>query len=394
MEFRKPGGTQPLFKIEARPNEHDAVIERQGQWARVLHWQPCECIKRGKADIYCEVCGGRGETYYYQSEKDVIDENSPHYGQNVIYPYWIPISSVIKIQRKLHPVQGGNKVYTVDSFTDTEIKIGGAATPKHYEQIHCSYRYTTFDDHTQTFIYSGLKKFKIDALVDLQKQPVSNAFAVEYDIVQLVSVINETQTIDYTADAYFKKQWIYLKNNIIPNTNDKITVILKKCKPEKVATTTLKVNNLAQKWGDDIQIGDTEGLFQSNVHVKEGDLVTFLVSEHVNAINMIKTSKGWDEIPEFDVTRIIENIYDEDKNMYIRNVDFELRNYNDLVWIGNSPAAEKQYSVVFGFKLTYKVFKAMQNKITNEDKRFPSRVLLRLYNRTAAKEPRSRHELP
>lgn len=395
----KPGGNSPIFKIEARPQEHDAVIDRQGQWARIIHSLPCSCLNNGKINLFCNKCNGRGFVYYFQSEKEVWEEDSPHTGQNILYPFWTPITKVIKVQRKLAEVQGGNKNYKIDSFTDEEIFISGQPTPKHYEIIQCTYRFSNFETEYQTFTYNGDNYFKLDLRIDkiFQErknqddwQSLSNAYSVECDINKIIEVKNLTKDITYDLSlTRIKKQYIYLDvDEITIDINDKIKITVEYVFPEKVATTQLSSKKMLEKWGSDVESGDVDATFQSWTDIKNGDIITFLISAQSKYSKMKRTRKNYDEIPEFDVIEILEDIKDEDGIIYKRGIDFEIRNYNDLYWIGNKPDQEKIYSIVYSYKMTYIVQAENKRHINNENKRFPRNVLLREYSRVKNKEPK------
>ena len=73
-----PGFISPTFTIEGRPEEHEAAIRRQGQLVRLIQAKKCPCIKHGKANLHCTLCGGKGYLHGFQKEIRVVEENSPH----------------------------------------------------------------------------------------------------------------------------------------------------------------------------------------------------------------------------------------------------------------------------------------------------------------------------
>lgn len=386
---KNPSTDTPLFNITARPNEHDAVIGRQGQWVRFLHRKICTCVKNGETDMYCKTCNGRGETYYFQSEKQVAEEDSPHFGQNVIYPYWHPITKVIKVQRKLAEIQGGNVNYQVKNFTDKEIYITGSPTPKHYEMIQCTYKFFNLNEKELNIIYVlNENKFEIDLPIDIQNAR-SNYYGVKNSIAKVVEFTNITKEESYLDNITYAKQHIYLDTTGLTNLEDGdvFYIKLQYAEPEYLATQQLRMDKMLEKWGSDIETGDVDATVPSMVDIKEGDLVTFLISAQTSDFLMKRTRKEYDEIPEFDVIEILENIKDEDEVEYIKDTDFEIREYNNLFWKGNTPAVGKKYNIVFTYKLTYRVFRGNIRHITNENQRFPKNVLLRKYNRVINKEP-------
>jgi len=398
-QLNKPGGNSPIFNIEARPQEHDAVISRQGQWARIIHSRPCTCLKSGKVDLFCNKCNGRGFVYYFQSEKTIWEENSPHTGQNILKPYWTPITDVIKVQRKLSQVQGGNKNYKIDSFNDDSIYISGQPNLKHYEMVQCTYKTSNFEYTYQTFTYNNNNFFRFDLRVDKiyqerqdqnDWQGLSNAYGVECDINRIVQIENLTTSVIYPITiATIKKQYVYIDISTITITNgDKIKISIEYVFPEKVATTQISSKKVLEKWGSDVESGDVDATFQSWTDIKDGDIITFLISAQSKYSKMKRTVKSYDEIPEFDVIEILENIIDEDEVEYKKGIDFEIRNYNDLEWISNKPVTGKVYTVVYSYKMTYIVQTGTKKHINNENKRFPRNVLLKEYSRVKGKEMR------
>ena len=116
-----------ILNIQARPTEHEAIIRRQGQSARIIQLIKCPCNKNGRVDLHCTVCNGRGYIFKYQKKVIVIDENSPHYGCFEVFPFGTPLARGIAIQKVLHESQGGNVDYVVEieSIGDPQQIVSG-----------------------------------------------------------------------------------------------------------------------------------------------------------------------------------------------------------------------------------------------------------------------------
>ena len=88
------------LNIQARPSEHEAIIRRQGQVARVIQARKCPCIEGGVPDLHCTVCDGKGYIFQLQKSLVVIDENSDHCDGYEVYPFGKPVIRGINVIKK------------------------------------------------------------------------------------------------------------------------------------------------------------------------------------------------------------------------------------------------------------------------------------------------------
>jgi len=49
-----------ILNIQARAPEHEAIIRRQGQSARILQLLKCPCNENGRVNLHCTICNGKG----------------------------------------------------------------------------------------------------------------------------------------------------------------------------------------------------------------------------------------------------------------------------------------------------------------------------------------------
>jgi hypothetical protein len=98
---------------------------------------------------------------------------------------------------------------------------------------------------------------------------------------------------------------------------------------------------------------------------------------------IVRGDGSYDELPEFDVVRVADEfVEDEDGKQYRSGVDFVIRYYNNLTWLGtNRPAQGKRYTMTFFFRPTYRIFQKEPSRNFSENKRFPSKCMLRLFEK-------------
>lgn len=381
---------QTVFKIEGRPLEHEALIQRQGQLSRLVQAKKCPCISQGRAQLFCPLCKGKGYSLNFQREIEVIEENSKHCGDK-IYPFWNPITRVMRVARFLSAIQGGNKDFPILSYTDDEITIDTLGEDlKRYEQLKVTYAYSSANKIVnENCIHNGTYTIKTIATEIDTSGITSNPFFVHGDVISVSRVYNVTQVITYNVLS-FARQSIYLDDESgtkpAPLITDILEVDYEFVSPIKVVTSRIDYENALQKWGEDIKEGDVEATLPGSYYIGRGDIITFLTSFFKGQSVIIRGDGEYDEIPQFDVAQILEDIEDEDGVVYDSS-KFELREYNNLHWItASKPARGKRYSIIYTYRPSYIIYKRQVSMLNAEDKRFPHNVYLRLFDRLTIKD--------
>lgn len=382
---------ESFVRIRGRPFEHEAMIDRHGQLTRLLQARKCACITMGKAKLTCPLCRGKGYRFSFQTEIEVFDEESEHCTDcpteaiSRVKTFWSPITRVIRVQRFLHHVQGGSYSFPVLSFSDDTITIDTSAKQlKKYYQIKTSYAYKNSNSvvgensqHNGTFIIKT-------NMTEYFNNEFSNPLYINGDICKVTRVRNVTQNYNYLVKS-FSKQEIYLDNEAgaapAPVVTDVLEVDYEYVKPIKVVTSRIEAEYALQKWGEDIKMGDVEAVLPAGYNTARGDIITFM-STLMKGQDVIQRGVGtFDEIPQFDVYDILEDIEDEDGVLYTSS-DFMLQHYNDLVWTGaHKPAAGKKYSVIYRYRPSFTIYKKTPSLMNAEDKFFPQNLYLRLINK-------------
>ena len=108
--------------------------------------------------------------------------------------------------------------------------------------------------------------------------------------------------------------------------------------------------------------------------------------EYFRDKKMLNNEKyNWINEPQ-KLFKLGEEIIDEDGIKYQNNVDYYLRPFRDIVWVGKQPNAGKKISVRFGYHPSYVIF--INNPIPNnlENKKYPKTFIVKNYNMTLQKD--------
>lgn len=381
---------QPTFPLSADPAKQSAVLERHGQWVRVLQTRVCPCLSNGKEELFCPVCEGLGFLYSFQRSFRIVEEpHTLHEKVNRIMTDLNPIMNVEKVTRILHKIQGGNAEYRIDKFDEKYIEISGNNLPQKYEKILVTYEYdrwnNVYNEHPiiENYFTLRVQDCRIDTTLTQNPQEIYG------DITKVQRVYNRTKDWTYTVDSFFRQT--ILLNKTVPNmpkieAGDIIEVDYSYCPAILITTQALQAtSNVQQKWFN-IMIGDVEASFPYQIQLKKGDLITFLFAERPADEIYSKNGVDIDVLNAFDVSKIIGDIIDVNGKVYKDQIDFILSDYNKIKWIGKKPDVGTKFSVVYTSRPTYVVFDKEPEAITSENKQFPKRVQLRLYQKTKKKE--------
>jgi hypothetical protein len=390
-------GANSGFIIQGRPQEFNNMIERDGQLVRLIHAKKCSGVQNGKAELFCTFCKGKGYNLFFQKEFDIYKENSPHglFEQREINPFYIPITKVRLVQRRLNaaqcPANNGITNYNVESFTDTSIFLEEAENlPKRHERIEVSYSFRNSELITDENSNSN-GTYKIKTIgTEYTGYHVPDVLDVHGDIIGVTRVYNVTQDYTYTVSS-FKKNMITLDSDgglaPTPLSTDTLEIDYEYVPVFYAVLLQVKTENAVEKWGEDVKVGDVRIVLPSYYHIDRFSIITamttILQTNHV----IIRGSGTFDELPNFDVFEIIDNIEDEDGTVYT-NSDFELQEFNNLVWTGtNKPAQGKKYSVKYSYRPSYKVYRDQSKTINlGRDGRYPIFTFARFFNKFSSKD--------
>jgi len=387
-----PGYLSGLF-VKGHPESFNKLLLRQGQLVRLIHARKCPCIKSGYADLYCEICGGKGYKTFFQEECTMLEEYSPHgtEGDNSkIYPFYNPISKVRKVQTRNIDVQGGVTNYEVESFDDSSITlVDDESLPERHERLYVSYNFKNANavtnensTHDGTFtIKTTGTKWTTDHIPDVLE--------AHGDILSVTRVYNKTTSYSYTVES-FKKNYIKLKSGagiVAPQSTDVLEVDYEYIPLLYAALVGVETTNSIEKWGEDVKIGDIRIVLPGYYTIGKGSIITAMTTLLQAQEIIIRGTADYDELPSFDVLEVIGNITDSEGNVYDSN-HFEIEEFNNLVWTTTTrPAQGKKYTVNYYYRPSYMVYRP-QSKTVNlgKDARYPITTFGRFFNRVSTKD--------
>jgi hypothetical protein len=374
------------FDIQAHPEEHHALIQRQGQASRIMQSRKCPCLSGGRAQLLCNLCKGKGYLLTFQRSILVIDEQSPHCELKV-NTFWSPILAVNSVLVERHASQGGNVLMNVDSFSGNQIDISHPefAGPKNYETTKATYRYDNWNEITGeqqkgngSFIYHSIG-------TKSTVRNSSNPFNIHGDLVEVTRVYNVTKDINYDIKS-FKKQTITIddKKQTVepPEATDDLEFDYKYVDPIQLGTDRIKMDSFMESWNENSKTGQLQFIIPAGYEIAKGDVITLMVPRLREDAVIIRGSDTHDEIPQFDIVEILSKIIDEDGQLYESGTDFSLEEYNNLVWkAGKGPAAGKNFSISYVFRPSFRIYKQVVDTMSNENKYFPQMVEAKFMNK-------------
>lgn len=386
---RHVGRNSPTFVVEGKPDTFIGLIKRHGVLSRVMRSRKCPCItKTGSPDIYCTMCKGDGYVFDFQRKLLQADEDSDvRKDRSIIYPFRVPVLEPISVRRLLPPEQGGIKEYTIESFDSWSIRIAGNPLPYHWNKMQVSYYFDRYNS-----VVGDLVNVNPDTktLTTTQtkydgKHRFGNVENVHGDIAVITRIYDAT--LDHTFTNYtFRKNKVQLIGSEPTPTPGQVEMDYYFVPPTFVMPMDLETQDDKENWISSLTSGNIRMSVEPWYELSEGDLITLLSVEfHRDAI-IQHSSVGLDKLHEFDITRIDDEIFDEDGIKYRKGIDYYLRPFRDIVWVGNQPGSNKKFSVRFGYHPTFTIF--MNNPIPNklENKNYPKTFFAKYFSMTLPKD--------
>lgn len=390
QNINKGAGTN-AFTVFARPDEQNAIIDRQGQFARILKAQICPCNTEGHGDIYCKICWGKGFIYSRQRYIDVYEENSPHnrIHPNVVETYFRPITKVYHVRALSHPDTAEYLPYDelkVRSHSEKEIYIDTKdRQPNEMQAIVTAYQYEHWDKIKLTVNGNGTHLINLKnqlRLKDVTK--ISNVFNYYHDIV---AILQSSVPI-----KNFYKQFIVIDEAALPTaptTNQTIEFEMYIARPFTVAVRDITEEELRNDATlSEMSSGDVTVVTPSNLDFGEGDIVTLLSTLMRRSELKAKSTADREELTEFDIDSVIGFIFDANQNKYYYGEHFILDDFNFIRWLTPTrPAPGVKYSVQYEYYPSYIAFRPQMPKFTgHENKRWPKTFMMKKYTRLTLKQ--------
>ncbi len=385
-----PGRLTPTFVIQAVPQNFIKLIQQHGLLCRVLQSRKCPCSTlSGSPSLFCPQCRGDAFVYNYQRKLLQADEDSIVRGdRSVVLPYRVPVLEPLSVERIIAPEQGGIKKYNIESFESEKIHISGDVLPQPWQKLRVSYYFDRYDlvEGDQVDVEVNTRTLTTTQTRFDGENLYGNVDEVHGDITIIERIYNSDTGYEYT-NYTFSRNKVFIgngQNELVPG---KIRMDYFFAPPTKVLPMDLDTRNDKESWTSIMTSGDIRMSLEPWFDLVEGDLITFLSAEFSkHQIIQHNGVTGEDRINEFDVSRLNDIIIDEKQREYFRGIDYCLKDFRKIVWIGDRPADGDTFSVKFLYRPTFIIF--LDNPVPNnmENKRFPKTFNGKYFNMAKPKD--------
>lgn len=394
------GRSNPVFTLLSDPEKFIGIINRHGILSRVMQARKCPCVQaNGSPTMYCPVCNGDGVIYNFQrlllqvdedtGDRDwVTDPNDPRATIN-IYPFRQPVIRPIKAERMNQPELGGIVEYNIVGYGSNYITISRKNPtdpyPLHYEKMRVSYYFDRFNLVEKEYpVVQGNTLIVQQTRYD-DGHRTSNILNVNGDIAIIHKIWDEDTGFEYTNYTFKKNQvYVSLQPTDPPLTQGKTAIKYHYCPPTKVLPADPTIRIEQDKWELQLKSGTIRIALEPFYRLAEGDIITLLTTIYYR--NEILVHSVQDKLMEFDVAYIEDDIIDEEGKTYRNNIDFVIKNYRDIEWIGNQPAIGTKISVRYGYYPTFIVYQDEPIINSLENKFYPTIVYAKLWNKTLVRD--------
>ena len=372
-------GQDNAVTVFGNPESFKKLINNHGILCKVKQALICPCVatNHGSVDYNCESCQGEGYIFTYQRRFLVSDENSRTCGKEV-YPYWVPVVSIEKVQNVTSEIQGGITEYEVESFTDDTITLSEEIN--NYEKKRVTYYFDGWtlseNDPLVVDAANGLM-YTTATLFDAAYQS-SNPLKAHADIAQILKIWNIDTGIEIT-NYTFEGNLIKTSQSIV---SGKMYANYYYSDLTKSIATDIANRNANEQWTHEMAEGQTRMAFYPFFELSRGDIITF--SAIVLYRNELVTHTGdIDQLFEIEVFSLNNVIIDANKNIYVLGVDYILQG-RSIKWISaNKPALNSVISIRYGYKPSYVVFEDNPQPNNLENKQYPILVDVKSWTKTS-----------
>ena len=358
------------------------IIERHAQFVRWRKGQLCPATsKRGQHDTECVLCQN-GYIFSVPENINVINEridNAGHAGQ-------IDFGKLISVDRLEKITRDECQVLPIRSIEgDREFLFSGDRITNN-DSIFADYSYDLKRDLTLCGQY-----YQGNGIIALEEPiiKVPSGGEVTGDILEVTRLRN-VSTLRDIPFLRIARNLIFIDTSLgEPLQTDFIKAEGQYIPPFNFAVLNVK---MSQKYLPEHRIkeGDASLITANRFNIGEGDLITPLIGEQTASVVIKRSSTGdIDTLSVFEATRILSILIKDTPTKtkeFKVNIDFKLLGLNEILWIADKPLDDQQYSVMFKYRPSYRIYGDMPTVRTSENERFPRRAMLQVFDRLS---PRS-----
>lgn len=360
-------GKNSPIPIETSPDKYEGLIVRHGQWVRWSIAKKCSCLlENNRPDARCSFCHGSGWDYRFQeTEEDpqvlctIVDSETIElplsYTGATVSSVFLPTGQALKV----------NGVF------GRWIKVSGSVLSTKGSAYACVSVSRIKKVPEDSAVYAGF------GVVKLSKYEYQNPWAsIPYDLVSLETLTRaDGSTLNVLSWSVDK---IVIDTTVNePLIGEPLRINASYMPPFRMAVLNQNLSysdrNALQEIG-----GDSIVVLPFSYKVGEYDTITAWISTQIRKKIIQRTElEDVDFLPDLFVSDIM-SISTTD-GVFTEGVDFVLWDRNSVRWLtANRPAPGAYYSIEYSANVSYRVIQQMPNIRSSENKRFPSRVAVKL----------------
>jgi hypothetical protein len=368
MAFTVGIGRNSPIPITTDPQKFEGLIIRHGQWVRWSVARKCTCIlENNRPNPRCTICRGTGWKYSFQDTEDDLEVEGVAVDATTIeMPYSVKEMDVLSVR-----LPAGGAVQVVGVYGKW-IKVSGVSLSR-TQTVYVALRKPRAKPiPADTAVYRG------SGIIRVEGTDNENAWMkVPFDITKIDSVRRSNGSRLTVLSWSLNKIMIDTAANE-PAIGERLIIDAEYMPPYKIAILN---QNLSESERNFLQTvgGDSVAIFPFAYKVSEQDTITVWASSQVRKRVLRKTDDDIETLPDLFVSEVLQ--LSTSSRVYEEGVDYVLWDRNAIRWLipeGERPAADSYYSVEYMANATYRVIQQMPNIRSAENKRFPSRVAVKL----------------
>lgn len=360
--------------LEGNPRKFEGLIERHGQWVRWSIARKCTCLlANNRPDPRCALCRGSGWRYTFQESDEDIEVQAAVVGENTVeMPYTITRSTVVSVR-----TPAGVKL-SIQGVYGKWIKVSGAALPMRGTVLVAVLNPRRKTVPATSAVYAG------HGIVKLDEYEYENPWArVPFDLVAVDSV-KRADGAALTVLSWSVDKVLIDETVLEPAVGERLSIEAAYMPPFRMAVVNQNLSEADRNFLRDVG-GDAMAVFPFSYKVSEYDTVTLWAGQQVRKKIIRRSLDDTDTMPDLFVSRILS--LSDAERAYQEGVDFTLWDRNTIRWLSATrPADSAYYSIEYMANVTYRVLPQLPNIRSSEDKRFPSRVALKLETGTTGSD--------
>ncbi len=349
-----PRITMEKANIRQNIQLYEDALRRHGQFTRWHTASKCHCLDTlGRTDPACKKCLGRGNIYSPVTKVRKV-EKTMTLGTNVI-------TTKGNIESINSLVDNRNQSVPYDSFSSNEI-VYSSILPNG-RMLHIDY------EEDLTSIYTGLATYKGRGLI---RVPITGEVSLQGDfkgeIISISSIVNTTRSEDINVISFWEN--LILTDSFI-ETSDVITITCIIVKPVKFLISGISQKERYEK-SYVSQEADMQLTAPGYYYLGSGDIITLLKSKQRTSVVGESNGSEFHRLPFFSVSDIF-TIIDEIGEI----TDATIIRSNEIQWGSRIPI---KFSITLLYRPTFAVLPDMSSMRNAENKEFPRKVMLKLWD--------------